>query len=108
MRIKGINNMKNKILGMMLAAIALCGCAANDGNTLKVKLDLVDFGDTVVVYRTGHEELTFIGKNGKFEFELQVDTICQGLLVQPKLLRGDMDNARFYSVPLVGGESMRV
>ena len=109
MRIKGINNMKNKILGMMLATIALlCGCAANDGNTLKVKLDLVDFGDTVVVYRTGHEELTFIGKNGKFEFELQVDTICQGLLVQPKLLRGDMDNARFYSVPLVGGESMRV
>ncbi len=60
MRIKGINNMKNKILGMMLATTALlCGCAANDGNTLKVKLDLVDFGDTVVVYRTGHEELTF-------------------------------------------------
>ena len=109
MRIKGINNMKNKILGMMLATTALlCGCAANDGNTLKVKLDLVDFGDSVVVYRSGHEELTFIGKNGKFEFELQVDTICQGLLVQPKLLRGDMDNARFYSVPLVGGESMRV
>ena len=93
---------------MMLAAIALCGWAANKGNTLKVKLDLVDFGDTVVVYRANHEELTFIGKNGKFEFELEVDTICQGFLLQPKLLRGDMEDARFYSVPLVGGESMRV
>lgn len=99
--------MKKTILSLMLAAVAMCGWAANNDNkTLKVKLDLVDFGDTVVVYRSGHEELTFIGKDGKFEFELQVDTVCTGVLLQPRLLRGDMENARFYTIPLVGGESM--
>ena len=93
----------------MLAAIALCGCTSvNSGKTLEVKLDLVDFGDTVVVYRSGHEEEQFIGKDGKFEFKLQVDTVCNGMLIQPKMLRGDMDDARFYSLPLVGGEKVRV
>ena len=95
-------------LGMMLAAFAICGWAADDSKTLKVKLDLVDFGDSVVVYRLGQAPLTFIGKNGQFEFEMQVDEVCLGTLVQPRLLRGDMENARFYSIPLVGGESVRV
>ena len=121
-----INNnviMKRMILSMMLAVVAVCGWAApttqssavplyqegmGDNKTLKVKLDLVDFGDTVVVYRSGYEELTFIGKNGKFEFELEVDKVVQGMLLQPKLLRGNMEDARYYSVPLVGGESVRV
>ena len=95
---------------MVLAAISLCGWAANDSdNTLKVKLDLVGFGDTVAVYQYGQDnEQTFIGKDGKFEFELQIDTVCYGMLMQPKLLRGDMDDARFYILPLVGGESVRV
>lgn len=121
-----INNnviMKRMIMSMMLAVVAVCGWAAptaqsstvplyqegmGDNKTLKVKLDLVDFGDTVVVYRSGYEELTFIGKNGKFEFELEVDKVVQGMLLQPKLLRGDMEDARYYSIPLVGGESVRV
>lgn len=100
--------MKKMILSMMLTAVTLFGWAANDGKTLKVKLDIVDFGDTVVVYRLGHEELTFIGKNGKFEFELQIDTVCNGLLLQPRLLRGDMEDPLFYTIPLVGGESVSV
>ena len=100
---------KRMILSMMLAAVAICGWAANGDNTLKVKLDIVDFGDTVILYRSGHEELTFIGKDGKFEFEVQVDTVCQGIFLQPKLLRGDMEgDLRFYSIPLIGGESVRV
>ena len=93
---------------MMLAVVAMCGWAADDNKTLKVKLDLVDFGDSVMVYRPGHEDLTFIGKNGKFEFELEVDTVCSGMLLQPRLMRGDMENPRYYNVPLVGGETMRV
>ena len=36
--------MKKIILSMMLAAIAVCGRAANNDSTLIVKLDLVDFG----------------------------------------------------------------
>jgi thiol-disulfide isomerase/thioredoxin len=100
--------MKRTILSMMLVVVAMCGWAANDNAKLKVNLDIVDFGDTVVVYRSGHKELIFIGKNGKFEFELQVDTVCQGIFLQPKLLRGDMEDARFYSIPFVGGEEVRV
>ena len=100
--------MKKIILSMMLAAIAVCGRAANNDSTLIVKLDLVDFGDTVVVYRPGKEDLTFVGKEGKFEFELQVDTACIGLFAQPRLFRGDLDEPQYYSVPLVGGETMRV
>ena len=65
--------MKKMFLTMMLAVVAVCGWAANDSKTLKVKLDIVDFGDTVVVYRTGLPEQTFIGKNGIFEFEIEVD-----------------------------------
>lgn len=100
--------MKKMMLSMMLAAVTMVGWAANDGNTLKVKLDLVDFGDSVVVYRSGEPEQTFVGKDGKFEFDLEVNRICNAMLVQPKLLRGDMDEPRVYSVPLVGGEELRV
>lgn len=100
---------KRTILSMMLAAVALCGWAANGDKTLKVKLDLIDFGDTVALYRSGHEDLTFIGKDGKFEFEMQVDTVCEGIFLQPQLLRGNMEgDLRFYSLPLIGGESVRV
>ena len=102
------DHMKKTILSMILATVAMCAWAAKDGKTLKVKLDIVDFGDTVVVYRSGHEEQTFTGKDGKFKFKLQVDTLCEAYLMQPKLLRGDMDNMRLYSVPLVGGETMRL
>ena len=91
--------MKRTILSMMMAAVAMCVWAANDGKTLKVKLDLVGFGEP---------ELTFTGKDGKFEFELQVDEVCTGLFAQPRLLRGDMEDPHFYSIPLVGGESVRV
>lgn len=101
--------MKKTILSAMLAIVAMSGWAAGgDGNKLKVHLDLVDFGDTVIVYCLGHEPKTFTGKNGKFDFDLQVDTVCTGSLIQPRLLRGDMEDSRFYSIPLVGGESVRV
>lgn len=46
--------------------------AAND-NVLKVSLDLVRFGDTVVVYRTSQQDV-FVDKDGRFE--LKVDSPC--------------------------------
>lgn len=98
--------MKRTIMSIMLAVVALCGWAA-DGNTLKVKLDIVDFGDSVTVIHAGKQE-TFTGKDGKFEFELTVDSFSMAYFVQPKLLRGDMENPRIFSVPLVGGEEMRL
>ena len=101
--------MKKIICGIMLAAFAMCGWAANNGDgKLKVKLDLANFGDTVVVYCSGQEDLTFVGKDGKFEFELDVPTVCEAMLVQPRLFRGDMEDPHYYSMPLVGGESVRL
>ena len=82
--------MKRSILGMMLAAVAICGWAANDDNKLKVNLDIVDFGDTVVVVHSDKEE-TFTGKDGKFEFVLDVDKVFEAYFVQPKLMRGDTE-----------------
>ncbi len=100
--------MKKKMMSIMLIAIALWGCTSvNDEKTLVVNLDLVDYGDTVVVYHSGQEE-QFIGKDGKFEFKLQVDTVCSAILLQPKALRGDMDDLRIYTLPLVGGATVRV
>ena len=100
--------MNKQMMSIMLTAIALWGCASvNDEKTLVVNLDLVDFGDTVVVYHSGQEE-QFIGKDGKFEFKMQVDTVCSAILLQPKALRGDMDDLRVYTLPLVGGETVRV
>ena len=95
-------------MSIMLTAIALWGCASvNDEKTLVVNLDLVDFGDTVVVYHSGQEE-QFIGKDGKFEFKLKVDTVYNAILLQPKALRGDIDDLRIFSIPVVGGETVRV
>ena len=102
-------NMKRMILNVMLAAVAMCGWAADDSsNKLKVKLDLVDFGDTVVVYHSRTDFQAYPGKDGKFEFELQVDSVSTVMLLQPRILRGDMENPRVYSLPLVGGEEVCV
>ena len=102
-------SMNKKMMSIMLTAIALWGCASvNDEKTLVVNLDLVDFGDTVVVANSSGLEEQFIGKDGKFEFKLQVDTVCSVLLLQPRALRGDLDDLRVYTLPLVGGETVRV
>ena len=50
---------------MMLAATTLCGWAADGDKTLKVKLDIIDFGDSVTVVYSGKDQ-TFTGKDGKF------------------------------------------
>ena len=99
--------MKRMFLSMLLTVATICGWAANENDKLKVKLDIVDFGDSVVVIHSDKEE-TFVGKDGKFEFELTVEKVETAYLVQPKILRGDMDDPRIFNVPLVGGEEMRV
>ena len=92
---------------MMLAAVAICGWAANDDNKLKVNLDIVDFGDTVLVVHSDKEE-TFTGKDGKFEFVLDVDKVFEAYFVQPKLMRGDTEDPRIFRIPIVGGEEVRL
>ena len=97
-----------KMLAMgLIAASVLSGCTPRDKNTLTVKMDVPDFGDTVVVYG-GAEKMQFVGKDGKIEFQVQVDTPYTAVLYQPKMERGDMENAHLYQVTFVGGEEMRL
>ena len=97
--------MKKNILCMMLVLAAMCGCTPKDSTKLRVKMDVAGFGDTVNVYG-GAEVKQFVGKDGKFEFEVEVDTPFMAVLYQPKLDRGEMDNLMFYNVPFVGGEEV--
>jgi thiol-disulfide isomerase/thioredoxin len=95
-----------KILTMALvAATVLSACTHNDKNTLRVKMDVPGFGDTVKI-NGGPEELVFVGKDGKFEFEVEVDTPFMAVLYQPKMERGEKDDVRYYRVPFVGGDEM--
>ena len=97
-----------KILVMgLVAAALLSGCTPKDKNTLRVKMDCAGFGDTVKVYG-GPEELVFVGKDGKFDFEVEVDTPFIAVLYQPKMERGEMDNVMFYRLPFVGGDDVRI
>lgn len=102
-----MKNMK-KMLAMALVAVAvLCSCAPKDKNTLRVVMDVPGFGDTVMI-NGGPEELMFLGKDGKFAFEIQVDTPYMAVLYQPKMERGERENALSYRVPFVGGDKMRL
>ena len=95
-----------KILAMgFVAAAVLCGCTHN--NKLRVVMDCAGFGDTVKVYG-GAEEQMFFGKDGKFAFEVEVDTPYTAVLYQPKMERGEMDDVMFYTIPFVGGDEVRI
>ena len=100
-------NMK-KILTMgLVAAALLSGCTCKDKNTLRVVMNCPGFGDTVKVYG-GAEERMFFGKDGKFAFEVEVDTPYTAVLYQPKMERGEMDDVMFYTIPFVGGDEVRI
>ena len=100
------NDMRTIIMSLVLAVATMSGWAAND-NKLKVKLDIVDFGDTVLVVHGGQTD-TFVGKAGKIEFELTIDTIQEAYLVEPRLMLGDMEEPKIFHIPLVGGEEVRI
>ena len=96
-----------RLLLSMITAVTLCGWAADNNKVLKVKLDIVGFGDTVMVYHQGNKQ-QFLGKDGKFEFEVKVDTVYEAILYQPKLDRGEIDGILYFLVPFVGGDEMRL
>ena len=93
-------------MGLVVASV-LCACTPQDKNTLRVVMDCPGFGDTVKI-NGGPEELVFVGKDGKFDFEVQVDSPYTAVLYQPKIERGEMDDMMFYQLPFVGGEEVRI
>lgn len=96
--------MKRVFFSLLFAASVICGCA--DGNKkLHVKIDIVDWGDSLVAL-IGQQEQTFTGKQGKFEFDLELNEVTEVVFVEPTVLRGETSDVRYYRVPAVPGEEM--
>ena len=99
--------MKKITTSILLAAVALSGCAA-DSNTLHIKTDLKNVGDTLIaVTRENSDRQTFTGKAGKFDFTLSLDHVTTYYLVEPGAFRGDPLAAQL-SLPAIPGESVEL
>ena len=101
--------MKKILLSATFIAAALAA-QAQDGK-LKVKMDCKPVGDSIVamvIYHDGREQGTpFTGKQGKFEFELELATPEHLYLLEPGALRGDR-TAAVYHLPGIPGEEVTV
>ncbi len=97
--------MKKIILGLVLAAAATIGCMA-DNNKLHVKMDIKGMGDSVVVVsmKNTQERLTFTGKQGVFEFDVELDGAQTLYLAEPQALR--RQGGQQFQIPGVPGESV--
>ena len=101
--------MKRILLSIVLITTALA-VQAQDGK-LKVKMDCKPVGDSIVALiilaDDQEKKSTFIGKQGKFDFELDLPEPAHVYLLEPGALRGDR-NATFYHIPGVPGEEVLV
>ena len=98
-----------KFLLSLMTAMTVVSCTATDGK-LRVKMNCKPVGDSIVaIYSgTGDEEVrkTFTGKQGVFDFEIDVPTPVNMYLVEPAALRGE--RAAVYHIPAVPGEEVLV
>lgn len=99
--------MKKIFLSCMMALAALSSNAA-DGK-LHVKMNVSSLGDTIqVMIGQSRENLpTFTGKQGKFEFDVDVTSPTMIYLLEPAVMRGDR-NARFFHIAAVPGEQVEL
>jgi thiol-disulfide isomerase/thioredoxin len=99
--------MKKTVLSFLMAALALTGCAA-DGK-LHVKMNCKNVGDTIIVMMADRsaEEQVFTGKQGVFDFTIDMPKPALIYLIEPSILRGNRD-AGFYMIPAVGGEEVTI
>lgn len=100
--------MKKIFMFLFVAMIFMAqGALAVDKDKLHVKMDVVGLGDSIAVIY-GDQQLFFAGKQGKFEFDLDLPEVCVVIFVEPRALRGDMDNLRVFRAPGVPGEEMHL
>ena len=94
--------MKKVILNLAMLAIA-ASCTAD--NKLHVKIDAKGVGDTIVVMSSTDREArqTFTGKQGVFDFEVDVPQVATLTLAEPGAFRGDR-MARYFMIPAIPGE----
>ncbi|MBR5654718.1 MAG: TlpA family protein disulfide reductase [Prevotella sp.] len=97
-----------KIILLFLMAFAMSPVAwAVDSNKLHVKMDVAGLGDSIAVLHHG-QQLFFAGKQGHFEFDIELTEVSEVIFVEPRALRGDMENIHVYRVPGVPGEEMHL
>ena len=101
--------MKKILLSTALIAASLA-VQAQDGK-LKVKMDCKPVGDSIVAMvilaDDQEKKSTFVGKQGKFDFLLDLPEPAHVYLLEPGALRGDR-NAAVYHIPGVPGEDVLV
>ena len=101
--------MKKQLLSLALMAAALTVQAA-DGK-LKVKMDCKPVGDSIVALvlstDNNRRQTTFTGKQGKFEFEVDMPYPAHLYLLEPSALEGNR-NASVYHVPGIPDEEVEV
>ena len=94
--------MKKTIISLVLAVIAV-SCSAD--NKLHVKIDAKGMGDTLIVMSDTNRDVrqTFTGKQGVFDFEVDVPQVTVLTLAEPGVFRGER-TARYFMFPAVPGE----
>ena len=101
--------MKKILLSTALIAVSLA-VQAQDGR-LHVKMDCKPVGDSIVAMvilaDDQEKKLTFVGKQGKFDFLLDLPEPAHVYLLEPGALRGDR-NAAVYHIPGVPCEDVLV
>ena len=101
--------MKKILLSTALIAASLA-VQAQDGK-LHVKMDCKPVGDSIVAMvilaDDQEKKSTFVGKQGKFDFLLDLPEPAHVYLLEPGALRGDR-NAAVYHIPGVPGEDVLV
>ncbi len=96
--------MRKALLGLFLVALTGASCTAD--NKLHVKMNVKNVGDTIVVVSQADSRQTFTGKQGVFDFEVEVPAVTSLYLVEPQLFQG-LPGAR-YMVPAVPGETVEI
>ncbi len=94
--------MRRAILSLLLTAIFF-GCTAD--NKLHVKIDVKNLGDTLVAVTAAdrNNRQTFVGKQGVFDFEIEVAAPTTLTLAEPGAFVGN-PTARYFQIPAVPGE----
>ena len=96
--------MKKAFITLGLLAVMTAGCA-DDNNNLHVKMNCKNVGDTIIVMVTDDNRQTFTGKQGVFDFNVNIPQPTKILLAEPAVFRGDR-SAKYYQIPAVGGEEV--
>ncbi len=100
--------MKKLFFCSTMALFTAISCFANDSK-LHVKMNMKYLGDTiqVMIGQDRSNLQTFTGKQGVFEFDVEIKEPQTIYLLEPGVLRGDR-SAHYYQIPAVPGEQVEL